>query len=101
MRRRVYSMSYAQKILSGRSSSNHSSPRASPDLRRKVLNRHSKGGHSSSSSKESLHDSTDRLSSLEDLHWVGDPEAIHSVRRPRKTVDELELEAEIHKLKCK
>lgn len=98
MRRRVYSMSYAQKILAGRNSSNHSSPRTSPDLRRKLLSKHGKGGHSSDSSKESLHDSTDRLSSLEDLHWIGDPEAIHSVRRPRKTVDEQEREAEIHKL---
>lgn len=103
-RRRVYSMSYAQQILSWKQfslsgrSSGHNSPGTSPDLRRKLLTR-SKGGHSSSSSKESLNDSTERLASLGELDWVGNPEAIHSVRRARKTAEELEFETEMHKLR--
>ena len=97
-------MSQVHKILAKKQysvpgySSNHSSPRTSPGLRRHVLNR-KKGGNSSSSSKESLNDSSDRVTSLEDLHWIGEPEAIHSVRRPRKTVEEQELELEINKLR--
>jgi hypothetical protein len=96
-------MSYAQKIMAGTHfSSNHSSPRASPDIRRKLLKRNSgKGANSSGSSKESLTDSSERITSLENLHWVGNPEAIHSVRRPRKKAEELELESEIHKLSIK
>lgn len=96
-RRRVYSMSYAQKILSKRQTSRPGtgSSKSSPSLRRKLSR--GKGGNSSGSSRESLNES-DRITSLDDLHWVGDPEAIHSVRRPRKTVEEQELDAEIHRL---
>ena len=103
LRQRVYSMSYAQKIMAGTHfNSNHSSPRASPDIRRKLLKKNSgRGGNSSGSSKESLSDSAERITSLENLHWIGNPEAIHSVRRPRKKAEELELESEIHKLSVK
>ncbi|KAL4233489.1 hypothetical protein ACF0H5_008170 [Mactra antiquata] len=102
-RPRVYSMSQAHKILARKhlNSSCHSSaqnsPRASPALRRHVLSKR-KGGNSSGSSRESLSDSSDRIASLDDLRWVGEPEAINSVRRPRKTVEEQELETEMHKL---
>ena len=97
-RRRVYSMSHAQNLQSrkDRSRSGHSSPRLSPDLRRKVLGSVKvKKGSNSSGSRESLGDS---ISSLDELHWVGEPEAIHSIRRPRKTVEEQEFETELHRL---
>lgn len=102
-RRRTYSMSTAQKILgrghkhSTSHNSHPNSPRHSPScLRKKALLR--KGGNSSSSSKESMNGSAERITSLDDLHWIGEPEAIHSVRRARKTVEEQELESEIHRL---
>lgn len=93
-------MSTAQRILSrGHSQySSPSSPRHSPSLRKKTF-KHKKGGNSSSSSKESINDSSEKITSLDDLRWVGEPEAIHSVRRPRKTVEEQELESEIHRLR--
>lgn len=37
--------------------------------------------------RKSLNSSVSSLSSLEE-HWVGEPEAISSVRRPRKSVNE-------------
>lgn len=93
-------MSTAHRILGRAQKPGHSSPsspRNSPLLRKKT---HSlkKGGNSSSSSKESMNDSVEKLTSLDDLRWVGAPEAIHSVRRARKTVEEQELESEIHRL---
>jgi len=45
-----------------------------------------------------MSDSVEKITSLDDLRWVGAPEAIHSVRRARKTVEEQELESEIHRL---
>jgi len=103
MRRRVYSMSAAHRILPKKrvqgssSSSNASTPRHSPNTKRKHQ-LHKKGGNSNSSPRESIHESTEKITSLSDLHWVGDPEAIHSIRRARLTVDEQELETELHKL---
>ncbi|XP_069126999.1 uncharacterized protein [Argopecten irradians] len=65
----------------------------------------------SSGSLSSVRGSTDRqtrdssdtssssaVSSLEDLHWIGNPVATKSVRRARKTVEEQELTSELHKL---
>lgn len=100
-RRRVYSMSTAHRIL-GRGHKNSgqsplSSPRNSPSLRRKTFSL-KKGGNSSSSSKESMNGSVEKITSLDELRWVGAPEAIHSVRRARKTVEEQELESELHRL---
>ncbi|KAL5010486.1 hypothetical protein ScPMuIL_012791 [Solemya velum] len=55
--------------------------------------------HSNHTSRSSLSaDSGSNISSLEDLHWVGDPEAIHSVRRLQRTTEEQEFDHEIHKL---
>ncbi|XP_033741116.1 uncharacterized protein LOC117327961 [Pecten maximus] len=42
--------------------------------------------------------SSSAVSSLEDLHWIGNPAATKSVRRARKTVEEQELTSELHKL---
>ncbi|OWF50944.1 uncharacterized protein LOC110449823 [Mizuhopecten yessoensis] len=42
--------------------------------------------------------SSSAVSSLEDLHWIGNPVATKSVRRARKTVEEQELTSELHKL---
>lgn len=101
MRPRVHSMS---QILRGklRISSGSDSPPTSPRLHHKILalksGKGTKGGHSSSSSRESLSSSAERLKSLEELCWVGEPEAINSVRRPRKTIEEQELDAELQKL---
>ena len=74
--------------------SNTSSPRTSPGLRRKLSS--GQRSNNSNGSKESING--DNVTSLEDLHWVGDPEAINSVRRPRKTVEDQELESELYKL---
>ncbi|WAR07037.1 hypothetical protein MAR_017032 [Mya arenaria] len=102
-RRRVNSMSTAQRVLSRKhysssgSSSTAGTPRGSPKTRKKSLGQ-KKRATSNNSSKESVDEGSDQITSLSELHWIGDPEAIHSVRRPRLTVDEQELEAEIHKL---
>ena len=100
-RRRVFSMSSAQrptfkKPLSSSLSvgSNSSSPRTSPGLRRKLSS--GQKGNNSTGSRESVNAGS--VTSLDALHWVGDPEAIHSVRRPRKTVEDQELESELYKL---
>ncbi|KAJ8315522.1 hypothetical protein KUTeg_007672 [Tegillarca granosa] len=84
----------AKRILSARSSrsSATSSPRhspsnsktQSPSLRKKLM--------------ESSDGSSSPVSSLEDLHWIGSPEATKSVRRSRKTIEEQELNSELHKL---
>ncbi|KAH3706878.1 uncharacterized protein LOC127857144 isoform X2 [Dreissena polymorpha] len=105
-RRRTYSMSAANQIMarkhliSSRHAGKLSTPSGSPQLlrTRKISTVSKTGGNSSSSSKESLHDSTERIHSLSDLHWIGEPEAINSIRRPRLTVDQQELESEMHKL---
>ena len=100
-RRRVFSMSSAQKPTFKRHLSNNNSPsmspRTSPGLRRKISASKlgQKGNNSGGSSKEDINDG---VTSLDDLHWIGDPEAIHSVRRPRKTVEDQELESELYKL---
>ena len=100
-RRRVFSMSSAQrptfkKPLSSSLSvgSNTSSPRTSPGLRRKLSS--GQRSNNSNRSKESING--DNVTSFDDLHWVGDPEAINSVCRPRKTVEDQELESELYKL---
>lgn len=100
-RRRVYSMSSAQRPTYKTHlgiGSNSSSPRTSPGLRRKISSakRGQTGNNSNGSSRESLN--TGSVTSLDELHWVGDPEAIHSVRRARKTVEDQELESELYKL---
>ncbi|KAH3706869.1 uncharacterized protein LOC127858600 [Dreissena polymorpha] len=105
-RRRTYSMSAAQQIMarkhkiSSRHSSRSSTPSGSPTLQRtrKISSGSKHGSNSSGSSKSSLNDSKERIHSLSDLHWIGEPEAINSIRRPRLTVDQQELESEIHKL---
>ncbi|KAH3706877.1 uncharacterized protein LOC127857145 [Dreissena polymorpha] len=105
-RRRTNSMSAAHQIMarkhliSSRHSSRSSTPAGSPKLQRtrKTSTGSKNCSNSSGSSKESLHDSKERIHSLNDLRWIGEPEAIHSIRRPRLTVDQQELELEIHKL---
>ncbi|KAK3582056.1 hypothetical protein CHS0354_025663 [Potamilus streckersoni] len=103
-RRRVASMSHAMKpgfrkrLNSGSgSSSARTTPGTSPSQNRKHLlsSRRGKGYSNNSSPTRS---SENLSSSLEDSHWLGDPNAIHSVRRPRKTVEQLELEHELHRL---
>lgn len=73
--------------------SNSSSPRTSPGLRRKISV--GQRGNHSNDSRENVNEG---VNSLDDLHWIGDPEAIHSVRRPRKTVEDQELGSELYKL---
>lgn len=104
-RRRVQSMSQMQRPkprqLHADHHSNASTPRGSPGLRRRVLSskmsKKKNGGGSSGSSKEDV----TSVGSLDDMHWIGEPEAIHSVRRPRKSVEEQEQLAEFHKLGIK
>ncbi|XP_052249496.1 uncharacterized protein LOC127857148 [Dreissena polymorpha] len=106
-RRRTYSMSAAHQIMARKhlSLSRHAgkfiTPSGSPQLlrTRKISTGSKTGGNSSGSSKESLNDSKERIHSLNDLHWIGEPEAINSIRRPRLTVDQQELESEMHKLR--
>lgn len=77
-------------------------------MARRTLHRPSSGPlHSARSSMESPRhrtldgsdtSSSSAVSSLEDLHWIGDPVATKSVRRARKTVEEQELTSELNKL---
>ncbi|KAL3882905.1 hypothetical protein ACJMK2_029207 [Sinanodonta woodiana] len=103
-RRRVASMSHAMKppfrkrLNSGSASSSaRTTPGTSPSQSRKDLlsGRRGKGYSNNPSPNRS---SESLSSSLEDSHWLGDPNAIHSVRRPRKTVEQLELEHEMHRI---
>lgn len=50
------------------------------------------------SSDHSDGSSSSAISSLEDLHWIGDPEATRSVRRNRKTSEEQHLDFELKRL---
>lgn len=66
----------------------HSSP-SSP--RRKTLSRKQSQTSDGSSPSQSV-------SSMDNLHWIGEPEATKSIRRNRKTVEEQELITEFHRL---
>lgn len=50
------------------------------------------------SSDHSDGSSSSAISSLEDLHWIGDPEATKSVRRNRKSSEEQHLEYELKRI---
>lgn len=66
----------------------HKSP--STPRRRTLIRKHSQTSDSSSPSQST--------SSMDNLHWIGEPEATKSIRRNRKTVEEQELITEYHRL---
>ena len=91
----------AKRLISqrGKQTSLTYSPRTSPETGRRGIpgspRMHSKHSETSDGSSSSP------ISSLEDLHWIGDPEATKSVRRSKKSHDDQVLSSELHKLKKK
>lgn len=89
----------AKRVLSSQSRVKSSSLNkiSSPRLQRSTTSL----GSSRTRLKSSDHSdgsSSSAISSLEDLHWIGDPEATKSVRRNRKSSEEQHLEYELKRI---
>lgn len=89
----------AKRLLSSKSRVKSSSLTkiTSPRLQRSATSLDSPRGRLKSSD-HSDESSSSAISSLEELHWIGDPEATKSVRRNRKTSEEQHLDFELKKL---
>ena len=89
----------AKRLLSSKSRVKSSSLTkiTSPRLQRSATCLDSPRGRLKSSD-HSDESSSSAISSLEELHWIGDPEATKSVRRNRKTSEEQHLDFELKKL---
>ncbi|XP_061177180.1 uncharacterized protein LOC133185904 [Saccostrea echinata] len=90
----------AKRVLSShtRVKSSSLSKISSPRLQRSSTSLSSPRTRKTSSDHSDGSSSTSAISSLEDLHWIGDPEATKSVRRNRKTSEEQHLEFELKRL---
>ncbi|KAK3109041.1 hypothetical protein FSP39_021740 [Pinctada imbricata] len=90
----------AKRILSARGKSPNLSP-LSPRFSPRTGSSRKDPGSPRMRNDNSDGSSPSPISSLEDLHWIGDPEATKSVRRKKMTSEDLMIKSELHRVRRK